>query len=197
MPKQMHSKFCRDAKKFSPKEHRKRVGAMSGRPCPLHDGGKKRPCKQAVNPLDICAKFNSNEQVRRRYLSSVVQPARSARRALTPGDLVLDCTRRLSKAPMPPPPPPPRHDGTDHLPAQPGIDYGSVGGTSTSSAVQTTLDGGVIRPPSAAALPPAAAPEPAGDSSSSSAAAGPSTAAPPPPSAAQREAADRWCCYAC
>ena len=33
---------------------------MSGRPCPLHDGGKKRPCKQAVNPLDICPKFNPN-----------------------------------------------------------------------------------------------------------------------------------------
>ena len=50
-----HRTFCRDAKKFSPKQERERVGAMSGKPCPLHDQKRNRPCKQSNNPLDICA----------------------------------------------------------------------------------------------------------------------------------------------
>ena len=54
---------------------------------------------------------------------------------------------RRSTAAAPPPAPPLRHDGTDFLPAQAGIDYGSVGGASAFSCVQTTIDGGVIRPP--------------------------------------------------
>ena len=52
--------FTEDAKKFSPKKHRERVGAMSGKPCPLHDLGRKRPCKQATNPLDVCSGFQPN-----------------------------------------------------------------------------------------------------------------------------------------
>ena len=49
-----------------------------------------------------------------------------------------------------------RHDGTDHLPAS-GIEYGSVGGTSTFRGTQTTLDGGEIRPPSTMEPPQAVA----------------------------------------
>ena len=30
---------------------------MSNKPCPQHDQGRKRPCKQANNPLDICVHF--------------------------------------------------------------------------------------------------------------------------------------------
>ena len=72
--------------------------------------------------------------------SEPVQPARTARRALTPGDIMLAPIRRSTAAA--PPSAPLRHDGTDHLPAQVGMDYGSVGGASKFCGVQTTLDGG-------------------------------------------------------
>ena len=49
--------FVNDSKKFSPKKHRQRVGTMSGKQCPLHDEKRKRPCKQSVNPDDICPMF--------------------------------------------------------------------------------------------------------------------------------------------
>ena len=49
--------FTSAAKKFAPKNPRERVDAMSNKPCPLHDQGRKRPCKQANNPLDICVHF--------------------------------------------------------------------------------------------------------------------------------------------
>ena len=52
--------FTENAKKFSPKQHRQRVGAMTGKPCPLHDHKRKRPCKQAENPTDICPHFQPN-----------------------------------------------------------------------------------------------------------------------------------------
>ncbi|KOO53282.1 jarid1a protein [Chrysochromulina tobinii] len=48
------------AKKFSSKKIRGRVDAMSNKPCPLHDQGRKRPCMQANNPLDICVHFQPN-----------------------------------------------------------------------------------------------------------------------------------------
>ena len=57
MSTKSHRHFCADAKKFSPKQHRQRVGAMSEKPCPLHDLERKRPCKQATNENDICPKF--------------------------------------------------------------------------------------------------------------------------------------------
>ncbi len=53
-------KYTQDAKKFSPKKHRNRVGAMSDKPCPLHDQGRNRACKQATNPADLCPSFNAN-----------------------------------------------------------------------------------------------------------------------------------------
>ena len=85
-----------------------------------------------------------------------VDPARTPRHALTPGEIVLAHIRRstAAAAPSAPLPAPLRQDGTDHLPAQAGIEYGSVGGASKFTGVQTTLEGGVIRPPSA---PPLAA----------------------------------------
>ena len=49
--------FTKDAKKFSQKQHRTRVGAMSGKQCPLHDLKRNRPCKQSVNPCDLCPHF--------------------------------------------------------------------------------------------------------------------------------------------
>ena len=52
--------FTSAAKKFAPKNPRERVDAMSNKPCPLHDQGRKRPCKQANNPLDICVHFQPN-----------------------------------------------------------------------------------------------------------------------------------------
>jgi hypothetical protein len=51
---------------------------MSNKPCPLHDQSRKRPCKQAKNPLDICQHF---------------QPTRS-RCAHTPPSLSPTCTHR-------------------------------------------------------------------------------------------------------
>jgi len=45
MSTKSHRQFCADAKKFSPKQHRQRVGARSDKPCPLHDLERKRPCK--------------------------------------------------------------------------------------------------------------------------------------------------------
>ena len=33
------------------------VDAVIGKPCPLHDQGRKRPCKQSMNALDICPHF--------------------------------------------------------------------------------------------------------------------------------------------
>ena len=55
-----HRTFCENAKKFSPKKHRQRIGEMSGKQCPLHDLGHNRRCKQSTNPLDICPKFQPN-----------------------------------------------------------------------------------------------------------------------------------------
>lgn len=53
--------FTRNAKKFSPKQHRKRVGEMSGKKCPLHDKPvQKRPCKQTTNPLELCPHYQPN-----------------------------------------------------------------------------------------------------------------------------------------
>ena len=52
--------FTANAKKFSPKKQRKRVGAMTNKPCPLHDEKRKRPCKQSVNALDVCPHFQPN-----------------------------------------------------------------------------------------------------------------------------------------
>ena len=52
--------FTSAAKKFAPKNPRERVDAMSNKPCPLHDQGRKRPCKQANNPIDICVHFQPN-----------------------------------------------------------------------------------------------------------------------------------------
>ena len=40
-----HRQHCIDVKKFSPKKHRKRIGEMLGKPCPLHDLQLKRKCK--------------------------------------------------------------------------------------------------------------------------------------------------------
>jgi hypothetical protein len=150
--------FTAAAKKFAPKNPRERVDAMSNKPCPLHDQSRKRPCKQAKNPLDICQHF---------------QPTRS-RCAHTPPSVSPTCTHRSPRAharviarvrrstsalnvpPVPPVPPVPlRHDGTDHLPVQ-SIAYGSVGGPSTFRGVQSTLDGGVITPPSNGMALPAA-----------------------------------------
>ena len=54
--------FTSNAKKFSPKKHRTRVGDsanMDGK-CPLHDLKQKRMCKQAANPLDKCPHFQPN-----------------------------------------------------------------------------------------------------------------------------------------
>ena len=59
--------FCQNAKKFSPKQHRQRVGEMSGKKCPLHDLNRKRPCKQVVNPDDTCPHFKPG---RSKYASS-------------------------------------------------------------------------------------------------------------------------------
>ena len=55
-----HRTFCDNAKKFSPKKHRTRVGEMSNGKCPLHDLKRNRKCKQAINPLDICPGFQPN-----------------------------------------------------------------------------------------------------------------------------------------
>jgi hypothetical protein len=193
-----HRTFCRNAKKFSPKQHRERVGAMSGKPCPLHDvvPPRNRACKQSTNPLDICPKHNANRSKCAYDHRLRAQPARTARRALM--RFVLARVRRSTAAAPPPTPPPLRHDGTDHLPEQIGISYGSVGGASTFSGVQTTINGGFIRPPSTVAHPAgsgsssssAMAPPAASGSSSSSSAACLSTAAAaaPLPSTAQREA---------
>ena len=52
--------FTNNAKKFSPKQHRQRVGAMSDKPCPLHDLHRRRRCKEADNPNDKCEHFNPN-----------------------------------------------------------------------------------------------------------------------------------------
>ena len=46
------------AKKLSRKKVR--AASMRNKPCPLHDQGRKRPCKQANNPLDICVHFQPN-----------------------------------------------------------------------------------------------------------------------------------------
>ena len=46
------------AKKLSRKKVR--AASMRRKPCPLHDQGRKRPCKQANNPLDICVHFQPN-----------------------------------------------------------------------------------------------------------------------------------------
>ena len=56
--------FCDATKKFSPKQHRSRVGGgvegeqMPSTKCLLHDKGQKKKCKQAINPLDICPQFD-------------------------------------------------------------------------------------------------------------------------------------------
>ena len=77
------SNFTAAAKKFSPKKHRERVGATSGKPCPLHDQERKRPCKQATNPRDLCPQFQPNRsRCARGHLPQVPLPARTARRAL-------------------------------------------------------------------------------------------------------------------
>ena len=52
--------YTEAAKKFAPKKHRERVGAMSGKPCKLHDEKRNRKCKQALNPDDLCPGFNPN-----------------------------------------------------------------------------------------------------------------------------------------
>ena len=49
--------FVNDNKKFSPKNHRQRVGTMSGKPSPLHVEKHKRSCKQSVIADDICPMF--------------------------------------------------------------------------------------------------------------------------------------------
>ena len=88
------------AKKFSSKKIRGRVDAMSNKPCPLHDQGRKRPCMQANNPLDICVHFQPNRSRCAPPPSVCLPPARTARRAFTPAcslafaDPRQRCTRR-------------------------------------------------------------------------------------------------------
>ena len=141
--------FTAAAKKFAPKNPRERVDAMSNKPCPLHDQSRKRPCKQAKNPLDICQHFQPTRSRcarTRRSVSRLHTPlaARSRPRDRSRSQIHISaqCAARPAR---PACAVTPRWHGP---PAVQGIAYGSVGGPSTFRGVQSTLDGGVITPPS-------------------------------------------------
>ena len=110
--------FCDAAKKFSPKQHRTRVdGEMTDKPCPLHDQRRKRSCKQADNPNDLCPHFDSGRAFSRCahllicYCPDVERTQR----------LLLCTIRRSGAGRSASAPPPPRRDGVGASPSCPGF----------------------------------------------------------------------------
>jgi len=110
--------FCDAAKKFSPKQHRTRVdGEMTDKPCPLHDQRRKRSCKQADNPNDLCPHFDSGRAFSRCahllicYCPDVERTQR----------LLLCTIRRSGAGRSASTPPPPRRDGVGASPSCPGF----------------------------------------------------------------------------
>ena len=135
--------FTENAKKFSPKQHRTCVGAMSCKQCPLHDLKRNRPCKQSVNPHDVCPHFKPGRS-RHACTSQPAQHQPTSHLAPHSTGLLLMTALDRRSAAAPVPSVPARFDGTDHLP-ETGVEYG-VG---TFRGVQPTIAGGLIRPPSA------------------------------------------------